>query len=737
MKPPVLRNLYHLLKNLSLNAQWNVNYSVSSHNFDLEMCHDGIKLTFIDISELSNILFKQLDEKFEQIFSNLSRNYDIGESSSNLGLFDAVEIMNSLFRCCLMLLTLLGAQQNLVLEKGLILLRIVRKLSLPDLVENKGKQAFVIEESFFRECGLGDNGCSTSSVEGFTASLQFLGPNNPLLFFMSTMLEVLVDELLSHGLLRSYFKMINAFASTNETLFSPHSFNEDIGIAVEVLCHHFILSFSQNQAFGHFLGRLFCTHATELKYPSQAPALSINTAVSLLLSPIMVCTPKLMQAHLILLFSEAVYTKKLKPDRKLTNCCFLSSFEKSVDLYTKHMSCLEKDGFFNFPMAFFQSGSSCGISYPRPFQFYTSPETRKKVNGLIAKLDDPGNVKLSDISFRMKSDLVSSSMRFVKECLNVYSISSAQDEILSVLSCLVLKASDDNEIRPIEHSSLQHLYFLASLLKLMGVSLLQAISCLGRNDDDSSCVKSLKDLGSCKEYDFILEIITRFRDLDVSLPLQQDLVYVMSSHSTTRHSHSKMMFLHFSGLMSLSFGSGLDCLVKACLLVILGMLNLFVFEEGDLDAFRSLIDSDQQHVSSGLSLVRLQETVVDQNSSLVVASKFHKIRATRNKDNENEILSIQALANESSDMETVAGLEEEETEETSNGEIFLKCMLKTGKNVSDVDDLVDFVECKQGKDYSAWLKNRHRFRKWRFEKLAVLKWKKKKKTWKTLKGRRN
>ncbi|KAL3638704.1 hypothetical protein CASFOL_016611 [Castilleja foliolosa] len=766
MKPPVLSNLYRLLKNLALNAQWNVNYSVNSHNFDLEMCHDGIKLTFIDISELSGILFRQLEEKFVQLLSSLSRNCDNGESSSNLGLFDAVEIMNLLFRCCLMLLILLGEKQNLVLEKGLILLRIVKKLSLPGMVENTGKHAFVFEESVFRECSPGDNGCSTSSVEGFTASLQFLGPNNPLLFFSSTMLEViggnwrirflidfymvLVDELLVHVLLRSYFKMINAFAATNKTLFSPHSYNEDIGIAVEVLCHHFILSFSQNQAFGDFLGHLFCTHETKLKYPSWAPALSISTSVSLLLSPIMVCTPKLMQAHLISLFSEAVYTKNLKPDRKLTNY-FISSFEKSVDLYTKQMPCLEKDSFLNFPKAFFKSCSSRGISYPPPFQFYASPETRKKVDDLISKLDDSGNVKLDNIVFRMKSDLVSSSMRFVKECLRFYSVSSAQDEILPVLSCLVIKASesyDNNEIRSIEQSSLQHLYFLASVLKLMGVSLLQAISCLGHDNNDLSCMKSLKELGSCKEYDFILEIITRFVDLDVSLPLQQHLVYVMSSHSTTTHTRSKMMLLHFSGLMSLGFRCGLDCLVKACLLVILGVLNLFVFEDGNLDAFRSLIDSDQQDFSSGLSLVRLQETLVNQNSSLVVASRFHKIRSlysrtTRNKDNGNETLSIQELANESADMEAFAGLEEEEeeeeeeTEETSNGEIFLRCMLKTSENISDVDDLVDFVECKQGKDYSTWLKNRDRFRKWRFEKSAVLKWKKKKKTWKTVKRRRN
>lgn len=86
-------------------------------------------------------------------------------------------------------------------------------------------------------------------------------------------------------------------------------------------------------------------------------------------------------------------------------------------------------------------------------------------------------------------------------------------------------------------------------------------------------------------------------------------------------------------------------------------------------------------------------------------------------------------------MEGAIGLEEE-TEETSNGEIFFKCLLKEGEKMSDFDDLADFVEFKRGKDYSNWLSNRYRYRKWKCEKMAVLKWKKKKKTWRTFKGKK-
>ncbi|KAG8378463.1 hypothetical protein BUALT_Bualt08G0139800 [Buddleja alternifolia] len=731
MKPPVLKNLYRLLDHLSSNAQWSVKYAVGSHDFDLEICHDGIKVTIGDICELSNILFKELEERFEQFVATAC-----GESSSHIGLFDAVEVMNLLFRCCMLILTLLAAKQNLLLEKGPILLGILKKLSSPNLVENSGKHVFVFERSAFYEGALGDNGCTTSAAEDFTASLQFLEPYNPHLFLTCSMLEVFLDELFVHGQLRGYFKMINSVASINERLFSPHSAQGDTGIVIEAICNHFILSFSDEQAFGDFMSRLFFIYDKELRYPFRASALGITAAVSLLLSPIMISAPKYIQAHLISLVSEAADVKSLKPDRKLING-FLSTFEKSITLYMTHMSCLKVVGFA-------KSSSSNDSSHP-PFEFYVSPETKNKVDSLITKLDDSSNLNLNENFLKMKSDMVTSSMRFAKECQNVYAMSSCQDEILAILSCLVLKASesfDDQTIRPIEGTILQQIYLLASLLKLMSISLLQAVWCL-RRSDDSCCLKTLKDFSSCKEYDFILGTIKCFGDLEINLPLQQVLSNVIMSSGCTRHMDSKMMFLHFIGLMSLSFVSGLDCLVKGCLLTILALLNLFVFEDGGLDALQLILDSNIESSSSGSPVVSFQETVVNQNSSLVVASKFQKIRSlyssvTDRNVNEIESLSSQTIAN-ASHMKDVVGLEEE-TEETSNGEIFFKCMLKMGentKNNSNFDDLVSFVECKPGKDYSAWLRNRQRYRKWKGEKMAVFRWKRKKKIWKTFKGKRN
>lgn len=413
-----------------------------------------------------------------------------------------------------------------------------------------------------------------------------------------------MDELLAHRQIAKYLKMINSVTGTGDMLFTSHSDQGDAGILMEAICNHFIQSFSDKQVFGDFLSRLFSTHAMRLEYPFRPPALGISAAVSLFLNPIMASAPKYVQTHLISIVSEAVYIKYLKPDRRLTNS-FLSTFEKSVILYTRHMSRLHTDG-----CSILHWGSTSSslheFVYP-PLECYISPETKERVDTLVSGLDSSSNGIFDGSFSRMKSDLVSTSLKFVKDCLNAYNI-SCEEESLAILSCLVLKASEsynDKSVHSIEGIYPQHLFLLASLLKLMSISLLQAIRCI-RHSDDLSSLRSLKDFSSCKEYDFVLGVIACFKDLEISLPLQQDLHTLMSSHSTG-NMDSRMMFLHFVGLMSLGFVTRLDFLVKACLLVNLALLNLFVFEEGNLDALLSLVDSSGECSSSGLPVVRFQE----------------------------------------------------------------------------------------------------------------------------------
>lgn len=106
-----------------------------------------------------------------------------------------------------------------------------------------------------------------------------------------------------------------------------------------------------------------------------------------------------------------------------------------------------------------------------------------------------------------------------------------------------------------------------------------------------------------------------------------------------------------------------------------------------------------------------------------------------NKDGQEE-MSGNANASILNNMDCVVGIEEK-TEETCNGKIFLNCLLEGSKEPSDLDDLAGFIECKEGKDYSNWLRDRKRYRKWKCAKMAVLRWEKKKTIWKFVKGRKS
>ena len=59
--------------------------------------------------------------------------------------------------------------------------------------------------------------------------------------------------------------------------------------------------------------------------------------------------------------------------------------------------------------------------------------------------------------------------------------------------------------------------------------------------------------------------------------------------------------MHFSGLLSFSVTHGLDFLAKASISLIMALMRLFIFEEGDLIALGSLMALPVQPVSFEIS----------------------------------------------------------------------------------------------------------------------------------------
>lgn len=146
-----------------------------------------------DICKLSEILYEELRERSHQLFSAL-REISISQKHartlSSSKLWNNVEDLPLLLRCCSSVLTLLSFDQNLILEKARVLLSILSKLiSFTSSGNDEGTS--ISFKSFHRECSYSENGYTTSVAEDLVASLHFLQPSDPHRSLLSALLEVL------------------------------------------------------------------------------------------------------------------------------------------------------------------------------------------------------------------------------------------------------------------------------------------------------------------------------------------------------------------------------------------------------------------------------------------------------------------------------------------------------------------------------------------------------------------
>ncbi|XP_021802123.1 uncharacterized protein LOC110746222 isoform X3 [Prunus avium] len=649
-------------------------------------------------------------------------------------MFATADELPLLLRCCMLVLAL--ADPTMLVEKTQFLLSVLG--SLIYLVTNGGEeknsvrfQKFVSSKFTYTDVG----GSSTTVSEEFVASLCFTEPSDPWCPTLCAVLEIFADELVTRRLLREYFSLVDSTSPTTEILFQCHFVKGDIGSVLEVISVHFISSVYGKQANENFLKRLFCDFGQHCRVPE----LSLTSAVSLLQNPIMLSAPKMLQTHMTLLVSEAIDVdmslKNARPDLRLMEG-YLTAFERSVHLYTSHMSGSLMDFHPLGVKCSYDSSCMLGRSSQPSFESYIQQVTRDKIYELVTNSDSLWDLYLCNMFHRTKADLMAASIAYVNESQHIFD-ESCRDHILSVLRSIILLSFScdvsDTVLYRKGVTSPQDMYLLASILKLMSTSLLKAI-CSLRHGGDLGSPRTLKDVSS-KEYDFVVDIIGCFHQFNVSLPNQKFLFDMMKTCPLI-HKTSKWMLLHFSGLLSLCFASGIDFLVKGCISTIMALLHLYVFEESDLVALSSLLVSGSQTFSSGLSSDKVTEAMVKKKSVRRVAMKFQKIQTLHlSKESQSEVAETSENAcfmrctRESMDVM-------EETEETCNGEVFLNCILGSSQK-SDIDDLADFIVCNPAKDYSSWWKDRERYRGMKIQRKKQLRWEKRKNAWKSMVGKKH
>ncbi|KAF4379705.1 hypothetical protein F8388_023722 [Cannabis sativa] len=463
-------------------------------------------------NQLAEILFKELDSRFEVFFSDLC---DVNRSDNSRFRVDELTLV---LRCCLVILTLLDSDG--LLEKAQVLLSVLGRLIC--LVTNGGnekkKTSFTFEKFVSRECSYSDSACSTSVSEDFAASLSILEPSDPWRPFLSQVLEVFADELLLHRLLREYLMRVDSASSSSRVLFRSHFVHGYSGSVLEVISVHFILSLSDEQAFETFPKRLCGRWGKDFRHPE----LSLTAAISLL-NPIVLSGPKIFQAHVILLVSEAIAiessSESFRPNLKLMTC-YLTAFEMSVILYTGYMTNLLMDG---HPIGYkgsYADSPMFGRSFQSSFECYIQESTSAKIDDLGVKLDSSWNSHVCNMFCKETSELMAEAIAYINNGEQVVD-ESCKDDILSISSAVIIGSfsdiSGDAVLFEKKETSPQDVYLLAAILKLMSNSMSAVIWCL-RHDSNSGSLKTLANASSCKEYDFIVDVIGCF---NISMHLYQ------------------------------------------------------------------------------------------------------------------------------------------------------------------------------------------------------------------------
>ncbi|XP_043712152.1 uncharacterized protein LOC122660952 isoform X2 [Telopea speciosissima] len=524
----------------------------ASNDSDRESHQPNFNPSFTDICTLSNFLFKELSNKFEQLFS-------VSESARlDLDILVHLEDLTLLLRCCLGMLRLLKFNHGFLLEKCKILLAILGKLCSLDLMlhiscnlGDSEKHALRFRRSFSRQCVYANDSGFTTYVEEYNASMCIVEQAGSPITFLCSLLEVFVDELLLHRDLRQYFMIADSISSASEKLFVSHSSHDDSDDVLEVISAHFLLSFSDEQASSKLHNASLWWHTKDLR----TSELSLTASLALLGSPVISSAPKIIQAHLIFMVSRAIginiTPQNTRLDLTIMNC-YISALERSIMLYTQIISSLQVgDDLIGVYIGTFSSvrPTTWKRGWHPSFEFYIRPVTYSKVNHKITELACSQHSCLCDLNSRKKSDLLNASISYMKDNQSVLDESS-REEILSILNCIISRI-------------LSH------------------------------------------EFE---GIIGCFQQCCVSQPVQKLFPEAMGS-SQSRHKESKLMFMHFVGLLLFSFGRELEFLWKGCIFNMMTLMNLFLFEEGSLDALRELLGLGNQSFSSGSSIDKVPQVI--------------------------------------------------------------------------------------------------------------------------------
>ncbi|URE14712.1 RNA-binding protein Luc7-like [Musa troglodytarum] len=532
---------------------------------------------FADLTYLSDLFFRELEEKFERLFS------DVGRPVPSTFTDSYQEGLVLLLRCCMVMLHFLEFDLSLVVEKCKIILSILRRLCVPNLP--------------FALCSCKLHPEADNIISGVTSLAPYQCPNDligingpneeartPMLSFFRRILEVFIDEFLRNCQMRKHFTMTDNVSIAEQQLFRP---KDNRGLNEELMNSH-ILAFELSV-------NVYVGHISRIGLVSN-----IN----------------------------GEHVQPCYHDKKL-------SFDSCIQPMTCHKLQHQMDSLFEF----------CCLNS-------------------------------QDFLSETKGDIANKSFAFIKENSHILD-DIFRDEACLILQYIVINILSEENVEDTKHENenkiSQEMYCFAAVLKLMSSSLLQIIW----NLRQKGCVGGSEALGSkvvCREYNFIVGIISCFGKYELNRLIKRILLDVIGSNSAKQ--------------------GNLDVLMPLVVLSKVTIRQSSQEKQIKASTCRSSVVASNLHHIQMLYLRKNHTTEIHEDQSTKCLTSIEDARRCNS---------------------YISGAN------TCNGETFIQSLPGNQKDPSEWADLVDFIEGTHGKDYSDWLRHRKRFRVWQHEKRLVMK----------------
>eukprot|EP01018_Ginkgo_biloba_P011276 Gb_25675 [translate_table: standard] len=543
------------------------------------------------------------------------------------------------------------------------------------------------------------------------------------------MLEVFSDEIILHSnlgkpILNSVMESSGSFPRIKK----PSLCSRHMEVSLEAIFVHCLLSLSNVNISDTFAQNLFglCSQNT------QSPRISLPAAVLLLDTLVLIKAPQVFQAHVFVLVSKAIVTDSIltygELPMEMTLSLHISVFETALKLYMKHSSLLkvvdEYEGLESPAL------ESCLIKYRNVKGGNSTSESvinlMRNENICTPKHDFCSFHNDSFITHRgrQSSQLLDTLCMYIQKSKTMLD-ESYRDEICTTLYCIVMKTFSDGckcEALCCVHGNVgPDTYLHAAILELMGCSLLQVVRMI--KDKKGLGLSSSFDRYTLEaNYDYTIDLMVDcFGDCLLRQPIGSVLNKIVTK-VLARHKRSVGPTLsYFAAELCSVFETGSELLCKGYLSIMMSLMSLLVLEDGGIAILRALIESSELKVEfshtavveniSQIAPLKVVPSVVGEMaprmSTLMIVKHFKKKQLQISSKNIRDAASKEEVPAPEQIKELITNNNSKSMVDNK----FIESIIKVqGSNGEDFSDLSDFIVCKEGKEYSAWLEKRCRLR---------------------------